>query len=252
MPLALITGGAKRIGAAIALVLGEAGFDIALHVNSSQKEGEALLKKLLKFGVKAEIYSLDLSQLGKIESMFSDITKSLGRVDIVVNNASMFAFDSPSEFDFELAQKLNAVNLLAPAELTRCLAKYGTKDALAINMLDNKVFALNPDFFSYTLTKVGLKGAGDMMAMAYAGKVRVNAIAPGVTMISGDQSQQNFEKSWRMSLSGVGATPQEIAATVLYMWKTKSINGETIVLDGGQRHMALQRDVAFVVGEDDG
>ncbi len=251
MPLALITGGAKRIGASIALGLAQAGFDIALHVNSSKKDGEALLSELRALGVKAQLFVLDLSKLGEIEKMFTDITKALGPVDILVNNASMFTFDTPAEFNFELAQKLNAVNLLAPAELTRCLAKHGTKDALTVNMLDNKVFALNPDFFSYTLTKVGLKGATEMMAMSYAGKVRVNAIAPGVTLISGDQSQENFEKSWRKSLSGVGATPQEIAATVLYMWNTKSINGETIVLDGGQRHMALERDVAFVVGEDD-
>ena len=146
MPLALITGGAKRIGASIALGLAQAGFDIALHVNSSKKDGEVLLKELRALGVNAQLFALDLSKLSEIEKMFTDITMALGPVDLLVNNASMFTFDTPAEFDFELAQKLNAVNLLAPAELTRCLAKHGKKGAVSVNMLDNKVFASQPRF----------------------------------------------------------------------------------------------------------
>ncbi len=251
MPLALITGGAVRIGATIALSLADAGFDIALHVNSSKLEGDKLAAQLRQKKVNAQVFQQDLSHLATIEQMFDEVTSAMGPVNLLVNNASMFTFDTPADFDHKQAQKLLAINLLAPAELTRCMAKdtNSADEKLVINMLDNKVFALNPDFFSYTMTKSALHATTQMTAMAFARVLRVNAIAPGVTLISGDQSPENFEKSWKKSLSGTGATPQEIASTILYMWHTKSINGETIVLDGGQRHMGLERDVAFVVDE---
>lgn len=247
MPLAFITGGAKRIGAIVALGLADAGFDVALHVNNSISEGETLVEKLRAKGVKAQVFQLDLSQLEDIAEMIDTVVNDMGPIDLVVNNASMFTFDTPADFNHELATKLLSVNLLAPAEITKCVANNCTPDAMVINMLDNKVFSLNPDFYSYTMTKIALKGTTEMMAMGFAGKLRVNAIAPGVTLISGDQSQENFEKSWRKSLAGVGATPEEIASTILYMWNTKSINGETITLDGGQHLLGLERDVAFVV-----
>lgn len=250
MPLALITGGAKRIGASLAQALAKAGFDIALHVNTSAAEGEKLAVLLRKSGVRAEVFTLDLSQTDQIETMMGSIEQSMGKIDVLINNASAFSYDKPAEFDYQLAEKLMRINLFAPVELTRCLANHGSAEALVVNMLDNKVYALNPDFFSYTLTKSALQSATQMMAMGFARKIRVNAIAPGVTLISGDQSADNFDKSWRKSLSGVGATPDDIANTVLHIWNTKSINGETIVLDGGQRHMALERDVAFVVETD--
>ncbi len=247
MPLAFITGGAKRIGAVIAMELAKAGFDIALHVNSSKNDGEELVQELQKKGVRAQVFQLDLADLDGIAPMIDAVARDMGPVDLLINNASMFTFDTPAEFDHKLAKNLLSVNLLAPAQLAKCVLKNCTPQALTINILDNKVFSLNPDFYSYTMTKVALKGTTEMMAMGFAGKMRVNAIAPGVTLISGDQTQENFEKSWRKSLSGVGATPGEIAHTILYMWNTKSINGETITLDGGQRLMGLERDVAFVV-----
>lgn len=247
MPLAFITGGAKRIGAVVALALADAGFDIALHVNSSKSDGQGVIDQLRTKSVCAQMFELDLGNLDGISGMIDEATSAMGPLDLVVNNASMFTFDTPAEFDHKLAAKLLAVNLLAPAELAKCMANNCTPDAMVVNMLDNKVFSLNPDFYSYTMTKVALKGTTEMMAMGFAGKMRVNAIAPGVTLISGDQSPENFEKSWKTSLAGVGATPDEIAQTILYMWSTKSINGETITLDGGQRLMGLERDVAFVV-----
>jgi len=248
MPLALITGGAKRIGAVVATTLAEAGFDIALHFNSSKDEGQALISKLRQMGVNAQLFSLDLSKIEDIKTMFADITKSMGPVDLAVNNASIFNYDAPESFDPEFARRQFDVNLLAPVELTRCMAENRDKgsDCMVLNMLDNKLFALNPDFFSYTMTKAALKSATEMMAMGFAGKLRINAIAPGVALISGEQSAEGFKKSQSMSLSGVGANPRDIASTIVHLWNTKSINGETIVIDGGQRHMGLDRDVAFL------
>jgi hypothetical protein len=114
-------------------------------------------------------------------------------------------------------------------------------------MLDSKVFSLNPDFFSYSLSKIALKGSIEMQAMHFRGKLRVCGIAPSVTLVSGDQSPENFEKSWRHTLTGSGPTPQDIGGAVEFIWDTKSLNGSTITLDGGQHLMGLQRDVAFVV-----
>ena len=246
MPLALITGAARRIGATIATVLAGSGFDIALHVNSSQKQGEAMISSLRQKSINAQLFRLDLAHTEKIESMYETIVKSMGPVNLVINNACMFDYDCPQKFDANLAQKLYQVNVLAPVEMTRCLAENISGEGVAVNLLDNKLFSLNPDYFSYTLSKAALKSATEMMAMAYAKKIRVNAIAPGVTLASGDQSPENFKQSWRKSLSGTGATPEDIASTILHIWNTKSINGETIVLDGGQRHMRLARDVAFL------
>ncbi len=246
MPLALITGGAKRIGAVVAVRLAKAGFDIALHVNHSSSEGKSLIETIHQHGVRAQMFSLDLNLLAEIESMFDNIHKSMGPIDVVVNNASMFVYDSADTFDYVTAQQQLRVNLLAPAEITRCLARDCLSTALVINMLDNKLFALNPDYFSYTLSKAGLKSATEMMALKFAGKLRINAIAPGITLQSGEQSQDNFEQGHTNSLFGVGTTPDEIADTVLFMWNTKSINAETIILDGGQRLLGLKRDVAFL------
>ena len=252
MPLALVTGGAKRIGAAIALVLAEAGFDIALHVNSSMEEGAALVKILRQKNIDAQLFSLDLSNTTHIKSLFAKINKAMGPIDLAVNNASLFGYDSPQDFDPDLARRQFAVNLLAPVEITRCMAENQAGEPLVVNMLDNKLFSLNPDYFSYTISKAALKNAAQMMAMGYAGKLRINAIAPGVTLISGSQSQENFEKGWQKSLSGTGATPNDIADTILHLWNTKSINGETIILDGGQHLMGLDRDVAFLTDEVNG
>ncbi len=249
MPLALITGGAKRIGASITMELAKAGFDIALHVNNSKVEAESIVGQLHQLGVQAETFRLDLNRLAEIRTMFANINKSMGPIDLIVNNASMFAYDSPDNFDYDRAIEQLRVNLLAPAEITRCLAEYSQPGSVVINMLDNKLFSLNPDYFSYTMSKSALKSATEMMAMKFAEKLRVNAIAPGVTLRSSDQTQQNFRDGWRTSLSGTGATPGEIANTILFIWNTKSINGETIVLDGGQRLMGLDRDVAFLVDE---
>ena len=246
MPLALVTGAAKRIGASIALALAQAGFDIALHVNTSKDEGKATIEKLRQVGANANIFSLDLSQIEQIKPMITTIVNTMGPVDLVINNASIFAYDTPESYDVQIARRQMEINLLAPVEIVRNFADNCTDQALVINMLDNKLFALNPDYFSYTMSKAALQSATIMMAMSYAGKIRINAIAPGVTLPSGNQSEENFKLSQRKSLSGMSATPVDISTTVLHLWNTKSINGETIVLDGGQRYMGLVRDVAFL------
>ena len=245
-PVCLITGGARRLGAAMARHLATS-FDLAIHYNSSQADALALRDELLAYGGRVELLRADLADEAQASAMVREAVARLGALDLVVNSASRFEYDTPSEFSAAKMSEILAVNLIAPMVIAREFANFASPRAVLVNMLDNKLFAPNPDFFSYSLAKFALKGAIDMLAMHFRGRMRVAGIAPGVTLISGDQSQENFEKSWQHSLTGTGATPQEIASTVEFIWKTSSINGEIIVLDGGQHLMSLERDVAFMV-----
>ena len=245
-PLCLITGGARRIGAAIARHLAP-GFDLAIHYNRSVAEAEALAPELTAMGAQVKLFPADFARPEEAAAMVRAVADGMGSIDLAVNSASLFDYDVPSDFSGEAMSRMLGVNLVAPMVVAREVAAHASSRAVLVNILDNKVFAPNPDFFSYSLAKFALKGAVDMLAMHFAGRMRVCAVAPGVTLPSGDQSEENFRKSWRRSLTGTGATPQDVAAAVEFIWKTASMNAATIVLDGGQHLMSLERDVAFVV-----
>ena len=245
-PVCLITGGARRIGAAIAAHLAPR-FDLAIHYRSSKGEAEQLGERLRGENGVVELFEADLADPAQTAMLVPEVVRRMGRIDMVVCNASLFNYDNPSDFSADALQRSLGVNLVAPMILARELVRAGSPEATLVHMLDSKVFSLNPDFFSYSLSKVALKGAIDMQAMHFRGKVRVCGIAPSVTLISGDQSPENFEKSWRHTLTGAGPSPQDIGSAVEFIWNTKSLNGSILTLDGGQHLMGLQRDVAFVV-----
>jgi len=245
-PLCLITGGARRLGAAIARHLAPT-FDLAIHYNRSMSEAAVLKAELEAGGGRVELFAADFSDAQQAAGLVSEVAQRMGALDLVVNSASVFEYDTPSQFSAQQMTELLGVNLVAPMVVAREFCAHASPRGLLINMLDNKLYAPNPDFFSYSLAKFALKGATDMLAMHFRGQVRVCGIAPGVTLMSGDQSEENFHKSWSHSLTGAGATPDDIGATVEFLWKTTSINGEIVILDGGQHLMSLQRDVAFVV-----
>lgn len=245
-PVCLITGGARRLGAAMARHLASR-FDLAIHFNSSAAEAHSLAGELAASGARIELFPADLSDDTQAANLVREVVARMERLDLVVNSASVFEYDTPSEFSAETMKRLLAVNLVAPMMIAREFAAVASPGAVLVNMLDNKLYAPNPDFFSYSLAKFALKGAVDMLALHFRGRLRVAGIAPGVTLVSGDQSEENFRKSWRYTLTGAGATPEDIASTVEFIWRTNSINGEIIVLDGGQHLMSLERDVAFVV-----
>lgn len=245
-PVCLVTGGARRIGRAILTELAT-DFDLAIHANRSRDEAEALARELSAHGAETAVFLADFSDPDSAEQMVESVAAHFGRLDLVINSASTFEYDSPSEFSTDTMQRILAVNLVAQMVVARAFGKVGSADATLINILDNKVFAPNPDFFSYSLAKFALKSAIDMLALHYRGNMRVCGIAPGVTLRSGDQTDENFEKSWQYSLTGTGSTPEQIARTVRFIWENKAINADTIVLDGGQRLLSMERDVAFVV-----
>lgn len=248
--MALVTGGARRLGAAVARRL-SAGFDLAIHYNMSARDAESLAAELRDAGGgRVVTIQGDFAAPEAAAGVVAAAASSLGPLDLVVNSASSFEYDDPERFDAAHMQSALAVNLVAPLVVAREFARRCTPRAVLVDILDNKVLAPNPDFFSYSLAKFALKASVDMLAMHYRGRMRVNAIAPGVTLRSGEQSQANFERGWRRTLTGSGPTPEDIAAAVMFIWQTASMNGATIVLDGGQRLMSLERDVAFLEGEE--
>ncbi|KGK78872.1 hypothetical protein PM03_12835 [Thalassobacter stenotrophicus] len=252
MPTAFITGGAKRIGAEIARALVTAGFKVAVHYNTSHSEAETLRAELNAITADScAVFQGDLSDRASLTRVFSDVIDWLGPLNLLVNNASMFMNDDIGTIDEAQFDGHMAVNLKAPVYLTELTAaqSQGLEDCLIVNMLDNKVFAMNPDFFTYTLSKAALFTATQMLAMRFGGFPRVAGIAPSITLISGKQSQANFEKSSRINPLGRQVTPGEIAQTVLFMWNTKSYNDQILTIDGGQTLWELPRDVAFLVKE---
>ena len=160
-------------------------------------------------------------------------------------NDDISDLDEP-QFDMHFAVNLKAPVYLAQKMYENC---EGVDDCLIINMLDNKVLALNPDFFTYTISKSALLAATEMLAMRFSGHPRVCGIAPSITLISGKQTPENFEKSSRINPLRRQVTPDEIAETVMFMWNAKSSNGQVITIDGGQTLLELPRDVAFLVKE---
>lgn len=246
-PVCLVTGGARRIGRAILTELASE-FDLAIHANHSVAEAEVAAAELAKSGARTKIFIADFSTPDTADDMVRSVHAHFGRLDLVVNSASLFEYDSPSDFTVGTMQKLLSINLVAQIVTARAFAEVGTPDATLINMLDNKVFALNPDFFSYSLAKIALAGATEMLAQHHRARMRVCGIAPSNTLVSGTQTQEQFEAGWSRTLTGKGPTPDDIAKTVRFIWQTKSLNGEIIVLDGGQSLMSRERDVAFDIG----
>ena len=244
-PVCLVTGGAKRLGKAILTGLAHE-FDLAIHANRSLGEAQALARELEARGARAAAFQADFTDPDSAGDVVERAAQHFGRLDLVVNSASLFEYDTAETFSTADMRRLIDINLIAPMVVARAFAKVGSGQATLINMLDNKLYAPNPDYFSYSLGKFALKGATDMLALQFRERMRVCGIAPGITLVSGGQSQESFEKSWRRSLTGAGATPRDIADTVRFIWSTRSLNGETIVLDGGQKLMATGRDVAFL------
>ena len=248
---ALVTGGAIRLGRAIGLRLAAEGFRLACHYRGSRKEAEALKAEVETAGGECRLFQADLAEPGAADALCDRVEAEMGAPRLVVNNAARFANDTAEGFDAPGLDAHMAVNLAAPLHLARRLhaAARDGEDHLVVNMLDAKLFQLTPDFFTYTLSKCALMGATRTMAIAFAPTVRVCGIAPSITLISGKQNERNFRRSKRLTLLERGPEPAEIAEAVAFLWRTPSMTGEVLALDGGQRLMNLPRDAAFYVKE---
>jgi NAD(P)-dependent dehydrogenase (short-subunit alcohol dehydrogenase family) len=243
MRTAIVTGGAKRIGAALVRALAADGWHVLIHYRQSQEEAVALAAEIGE----ATLVRADLAEPAAADAIL-DAAEGLPPLGLLINSASRFDHDDIADFTPESWAAHLDVNLRAPALLSRGFAARA-RDGLIVNLLDAKLAAPNPDFFSYTISKIGLAGLTELAARAFAPAIRVCGIAPSVTMVSGPQSRDNFAKVHGLNALGRGVRVEEIVAALRFLIATPTITGQTIVLDGGQRFLSLPRDVQFLESE---
>jgi NAD(P)-dependent dehydrogenase (short-subunit alcohol dehydrogenase family) len=239
---AIVTGGAKRIGAELSRALAADGWHVLIHCNRSRREAEALAAELGN----ASVVAAELADPAAAETVMAALD-GLPPPRLLVNNASRFVFDAAADFPVEGWDTHLDVNLRAPALLSRGFARVAAEGAIIVNLLDAKLQAPNPDFFSYTVSKFGLAGVTELLARHYGRKgIRVCGIAPSVTLVSGPQSRDNFDAVHAMNALGRGVRVEEIVAALRFIVATPTFTGQTLTLDGGQRFLGLARDVQFL------
>ena len=233
---ALITGAGRRIGRAITLALARAGYAVVLNSHSSRVEAEKLAAEIVAAGGRAVVVLADLADREAVSGLIA-AANTFGPLTLLVNNASEFESDEIGNLDRAKFERAMAVNLTAPLFLSQAFAAQAPAGASIVNIVDQRVLKPTPLFFSYALSKAALHDATTMLAQALAPKVRVNAVAPGPTLPSPRQSQEQFASQAATVPLGRGPSPDEIAAAVLYLAKARSVTGVTIAVDGGQ-HLA--------------
>jgi NAD(P)-dependent dehydrogenase (short-subunit alcohol dehydrogenase family) len=246
--VALVTGAARRIGRSIALALADGGWDVVVHYGRSADEALATVREIEQRGRRAAAVQCDLADERAVNGLLDDAAQALGRVSCVVNNASLFESDTAADFSIANLDRHMHANLAAPVILARALhdaTPEGTQ-SVVINLLDQKLYNLNPDFLSYTLSKASLQTATNVLAQALAPKVRVVGVAPGLTMVSGEQTEEGFARAHKMTPLGRASTPEDVASAVCFAAENQSMTGTTLLVDGGQHLLPLQRDVMFV------
>lgn len=235
---ALITGAGRRIGRAIALTLAQDGYAVVLHANHSRAEAQKLASEIVGTGGRASVVVADLAEGTAVRGLIP-AAAAFGPLTLLVNNASQFDEDEIGSLERTRFERTIAVNLTAPVFLAQAFAAQAPDgaDASIVNIVDQRVLKPTPRFFSYTLSKSALNSATVTLAQALAPKLRVNAVAPGPTLPSPRQSDEQFAVQAAAVPLKRGPSPEDIAAAVLYLAQAKSVTGTLIAVDGGQ-HLA--------------
>lgn len=234
--VALVTGGAQRVGQAIAVELAASGFDVAIHYNASQSAAAETGARIEALGRRAAILPADLAVESEVASLLPRAAEALGPIGVLVNNASRFERD---EWDDATRTSWDAhiePNLRAPFVLIQAFARAlpaGAEGAV-VNIIDQRVWSLTPHFVSYTISKAGLWALTQTMALALAPRIRVNAIGPGPTLPSPRQTEEQFARQAGSVPLGHGSSPAEVAAAVRAILSLPAMTGQMIALDGGQ------------------
>jgi len=246
MPSCLVTGAARRIGAGLTRALVAKGWIVVAHYNGSAEAADALAQELGRSHVKP--LQADLANGAEVSGLIASAAKLAGEpLSLLVNNASLFEEDHSGTLEDGKWDRHMQVNLKAPAFLAQAFAAQvpGGETGLIVNLLDQKLWNLNPDFFSYTVSKAGLRVVTEMLAQALAPNVRVCGIAPGIVLPSTYQSDKHFEEVHNMNPLGRGANVEDIARTLLFLLDSPAISGQTILVDGGQHFSGQARDVLY-------
>lgn len=250
----LVTGGALRLGAQICTQFAKAGWEVWCHYQNSQRAALELCDRLTALGHRVRPVQAELADPEQRQRMMHEIEHATGALHCLVNNASSFEPDSADQFNVASARAQLEVNLLAPMELSALMARSvpmddrsGTRSIL--HVLDQKVFNLNPSYFSYTVTKLALERAVALQAQALSPALRVCGVAPGLMFLSGPQSQENFERAAEINLMRRATDPAQVAASCLFLAENPCITGVTLAVDNGQHLIPLPKDVMFVIDD---
>jgi NAD(P)-dependent dehydrogenase (short-subunit alcohol dehydrogenase family) len=246
---ALVTGGAQRLGAALVRALAARGADVAIHCHGSREPAEALAEELRATGVRAAVLAADLLDRPATARLVPEAAAALGRpLTVLVNNASIFEHDTIATATWESWDRHLGSNLRAPFELIQTFAAQAPRAApdaageplaraCVINIIDQRVLKLTPEFTTYTIAKMGLWALTRTAAQALAPDVRVNAIGPGPTLRGARQSERHFADQRAATVLGRGASPAEIASALAFILDAPGLTGQLIAIDGGQ-HLA--------------
>ena len=257
-PVVLVTGAARRIGRAIALDLAAHGWDLAVHHRSSAADAATTADLARAAGARAEVLAADLADEAACAALLPTVQQAFGRVDAVVNNASLFEYDSVADFSYAAMDRAWRANTAPAIVLARALhasvvaAGHPTGRGCVVNILDQKLWNPNPDHLSYTLSKAALETANTLLAQALAPALRVCGVAPGVTLLSGDMNDAEFTASHRMTPLQRSSTPDDVARSVRFLLDSPAVTGTTLLVDGGQHLQAQARDVMFLARESQG
>ena len=247
---ALVTGAGKRLGRAMALYLAGRGHDVAVHYSSSANEAEAVVAEIRALGRRAQAFRADLLVEAETQALIPAVTEALGPLTVLVNNASIFEYDRIETSTRDSWDRHIESNLRAPYVLTQSFARQCppalTDEAgeplaqgLVVNMIDQRILKLTPEFSTYTIAKMGLWALTRTAAQGLAPHVRVNAIGPGPTLQGARQSASHFARQRAATVLGRGANPQDITAALGFFLDSPGVTGQFLAIDGGQ-HLAWQ------------
>ncbi len=255
-PLVLVTGGARRIGRAIALELGAHGFDVAVHFHTSAGAADATVAELRALGAVAHAFAADLSDDDACCALVPAVVARFGRLDAVVHNASAFVHDDVWTFSNASLDAHMRANASPAVFLGRALHAHlaetgaGPRSGCLVTLLDQKLWNLNPDHLAYTFSKAALQTATIVLAQALAPLLRVCGVAPGVSLPSGPMTDAEFAQAHRLTPLERSSTPEDIARAVRFLIESPAVTGTSLLVDGGQHLAAQPRDVLFLARND--
>ena len=252
-----MTGAAKRLGREIALQFARQGWDVAVHYGRSEQEAAQTVQQIQELGVKSHAFRADLSDETAIKKLFAAVSQQFTNLHCLVNSASIFEYDranSSSPLSAKSLQNHMQVNLAGPILLSQLMFEYhknkenktkGEYLPSVIQLLDQKLINLNPDYLSYTLSKVALATSVEILALDFAPHLRVVGLAPGISLPSGNQTDEEFAKAHQKTPLGKSSTADDIAKAAVFLAQANAITGTTLYVDGGQHLLPSSRDVMF-------
>ena len=253
----LLTGAAKRQGRDIALQFARQGWDVAVHYGRSEQEAKETVREIEMMGVRSQAFQADLADEVAVKKLFTTVSQQFTNLHCLVNSASIFEYDranSNSPLSTQSLQNHMQVNLTAPILLSQLMFEFlkskvsktgGDHLPSVIQLLDQKLINLNPDYLSYTLSKAALATSVEVLALDFAPHLRVVGLAPGISLPSGDQTIDGFTKAHQMTPLGKSSTPEDVAKAAVFLAQANAITGTTLYVDGGQHLLPSSRDVMF-------